>query len=80
MSKNLLKKKDIAVYDLIKTFDGIIGVVTKIKERGIILKTIDDEKKILLKDIKAIRYVTPKCFRHGNRFCNLCHQNSKDYI
>lgn len=80
MSRNLVKRKDIAIYDLVKTFDGTIGVITEIKEKGITIKTIDDEKKIFLKDIKTIRYVTPKCLRHGNRFCKLCNQDLENYI
>ncbi len=80
MSRNLVKKKEIAIYDLVKTFDGTIGVITKIKEKGITIKTIDDEQKIFLKDIKTIRYITPKCFSHKNRFCKLCNQDSENYI
>lgn len=70
-----MRLSEIVVGDLIKTFDDEIGVVTDIGSRGVYLSTIDDDKKIYLKDIKKIRFIKPMCLKHHKRYCEICNQS-----
>lgn len=74
-----LKLTDIDTGDLIETTNGDIGVITKITRKGVFIETFDGKRKIYLKEIKKIRYIKPKCLRHGIRFCKLCnhYQNER---
>lgn len=69
---NLVNRKEIAVGDLAETYDNKIGVITDISRKGLCLSTIEDDIKIYCKDIRAIRYLPPKCLKHKSRNCEIC--------
>ena len=71
---NVVKVKEIAIGDLVETKNNVVGVVTEISKKGLCLTTINDDLKIFCKDIKAIRFLPPKCLKHGNRNCIICNQ------
>lgn len=70
--RNLVKINEIAVGDLVETHDNKIGVITDISKKGLCLSTMDDDIRIYCKDIRAIRYLPPKCLKHKTRNCEIC--------
>lgn len=74
---NLVKMKEIDIGDLVKTFDGKVGIITDISKRGLCLSTVRDDIKIFCKDIQAVRYFPPRCAAHRKRNCEICSQKSK---
>ncbi len=70
----MIRKSELALYDLVKTTDGLIGVITEISDtkKGITIESLYDEIRIYTKDIVHVRFIQPKCLRHGKRNCEEC--------
>lgn len=73
-----MKRKDIAIGDLVKTFNNDIGVITKIYNKGFELTTLTDRIKIFCKDIKAVRFIISMCLKHKERNCIICGHNKRE--
>ena len=54
MTRNLVRKEEIGIGDLVKTSKGEVGIVTDISNHGICLSTIDDDIEIFCKDNNVV--------------------------